>query len=73
MPNANTEHTRELECGCQYTTLHHPDGELLEFSLQICEQHMDISYKEAMIYLNGAQAQLTLPLSSPEGDRGPAV
>jgi len=60
--------SREAECGCWTETVHHPDGELLELHVQICERHMNLAFEELDLRLTGEKAQLTLPLPSREGD-----
>lgn len=70
VPNANTEHVHEMECGCFYETLHHPDGDLLELRVQICETHMAMSYEEFLLHAVSVSDQLTLELPSRDGRPG---
>jgi len=48
----------------------HPDGELLELRLQVCEDCMNHFSNDIQLRLSSESAQLTIPLPSPEGDRG---
>jgi len=61
---------REAECGCYSEVERAPGGELLELRVQVCETHMDIAFDELTLAIAGEKSQLTLPLPSPEGDRG---
>lgn len=69
-PQAGFEHTREAECGCWSSCLFAPDGELLELKVLICEHHMNLASADMELRIRSANDQLTLPLPSPEGDRG---
>jgi len=62
--------TYEHECGCYCSRMFHPDGELLELRLQVCEDCMNHFSNDIQLRLSSESAQLTIPLPSPEGDRG---
>jgi len=57
----------EHQCGCYCSRLFHPDGELLEIRLQVCEDCMNLFSEDIELRLTSAQAQLTLPLPSRDG------
>lgn len=60
----------EARCGCWCSRLYHPDGELLELRLQVCEDCMSKFHEALVLQIASETEQLTLPLPSPEGDRG---
>lgn len=57
-------------CGCYSESGFSPDDELLELHVYICEDHMAMASQAIELRIASAEAQLTLPLPSPEGDRG---
>lgn len=57
-------------CDCFWETLQHPDGELLELHVHICELHMLEASKELDLRVSRAIEQLTLELPSRDGRPG---
>lgn len=70
VPNEATTVEQEAACGCWVSRSFHPDGELLELHVQICEAHMNSLSEDIELRVRSETDQLTLPLPSPEGDRG---
>jgi len=62
--------TYEHECGCFCSRLFHPDGELLELRLQVCEDCMNNFSNDIQLKLSSETAQLTIPLPSPRATGG---